>query len=138
MKSAPRSNRRRFLRGFVLTVAGLVAAVTDLVPTGPVGGCTATMHPLAGFPALDAVSSSPVVVDQRGMARTDGFPDIGAVEAGPVLTVLNTDDSGAGSLRQAIDDASPGTRIYFDPGVFSVGTSSSTSPGLASPESPSM
>ena len=41
-----------------------------------------------------------------------------ALEA-PVITVTNTDDSGPGSLRQAIVDASatPGTVIHFDPTV---------------------
>jgi predicted outer membrane repeat protein len=41
-----------------------------------------------------------------------------ALEA-PVITVTNTDDSGPGSLRQAIFDASatPGTLIHFDPTI---------------------
>jgi uncharacterized delta-60 repeat protein len=34
------------------------------------------------------------------------------------ITVTNTNDSGAGSLRQAIADAVPGSTIDFDPNVF--------------------
>ena len=34
------------------------------------------------------------------------------------ITVTNTNDSGAGSLRQAILDAAPGSTIDFDPTVF--------------------
>jgi len=34
-----------------------------------------------------------------------------------VLVVLNTNDSGAGSLRQAIDDAISGDIIHFDGSV---------------------
>src|SRR6188508_3123933 len=34
------------------------------------------------------------------------------------ITVTNTNDSGAGSLRQAIADATPGSTINFDPNVF--------------------
>lgn len=39
--------------------------------------------------------------------------------AAPVITVTNTDDNGAGSLRQAIFDANttPGTVIQFDPAI---------------------
>lgn len=48
MKSAPRSNRRRFLRGSLLTTAGLVVAATDLVPAGPVGEAPAVDPELAG------------------------------------------------------------------------------------------
>ena len=37
--------------------------------------------------------------------------------APPVVTVMNTDDAGAGSLRQAITDAPDGATIHFDLGV---------------------
>jgi predicted outer membrane repeat protein len=61
--------------------------------------------PLAGSPLIDAGSDCPAL-DQRGASRPNAC-DIGAVEfAGlPSLIVTNTNDSGQGSLRQAIADA---------------------------------
>ena len=44
--------------------------------------------------------------------------DIGAVEAAPALVVMNSADSGPGSLRQTIADAPSGTTILFDTTVF--------------------
>ena len=40
------------------------------------------------------------------------------VQAATTITVANLDDSGAGSLRQAIADASPGDIIDFDPSIL--------------------
>ena len=98
-----------------------------LAPLGPYGGPTPTRPPLVGSPNIDPVGgvvASLQATDQRGSDRVvDGdltageIVDIGAVEGGPVVTVTNTDDAGAGSLRQAlIDTAIPG-HIIFDPSL---------------------
>ncbi|NIU76926.1 MAG: hypothetical protein GWN71_26210, partial [Gammaproteobacteria bacterium] len=71
---------------------------------------------LAGSPAIDAGFSTGTIPasDQRGFARV-GQADIGALEAGPVLLVDNSSDSGAGSLREALANATtPGSRILFN------------------------
>jgi predicted outer membrane repeat protein len=67
------------------------------------GGQTLTRALLTGSPALDAGDPANVGdTDQRGFQRV-GQPDIGAYEQ--QLFVTNTNDSGAGSLRQAILDS---------------------------------
>jgi hypothetical protein len=83
------------------------------------GGPTLTMAPLPGSLAIDQGKSFGTTTDQRGLPRPfdnsaipnavggDGS-DIGAVELNPSSrVVLNTNDNGAFSLRQAILDASP-------------------------------
>ena len=87
----------------------------ELGPLQDNGGPTPTMKPLAGSPALDQGKSFGLTIDQRGQPRPYDNPaipnasagdgsDIGAVEVGPpaALVVSNNNDSGAGSLRQAI------------------------------------
>jgi len=89
-----------------------------LLPPGLYGGATLTMPPAAGSPAIDQGRSFGLVEDQRGRPRpfNQSLPDatlgdgsdIGAVELSPaVLVVANTNDNGAGSLRQTIAAASP-------------------------------
>ena len=94
-----------------------------LAPLGNYGGPTQTMPPLPGSPAIDAASViAGLTTDQRGAPRpVDGngdasvLPDIGAVEYQPVI-VSNNNDSGAGSLRAAVD--SPFTTVVrFDPAL---------------------
>jgi hypothetical protein len=96
------------------------------------GGPTFTHAPLPGSPAIDkGTNFSASATDQRGWPRTfdkaaianaaggDGT-DIGAVESRS-YTVVNTNDSGTGSLRQAIADsnAQPGTNtIDFAPSAY--------------------
>jgi CSLREA domain-containing protein len=73
------------------------------------GGPTQTIALLAGSPAIDAGNNNTcAVTDQRGVTRPQGEAcDIGAFEVAliNVFSVTNTNDSGAGSLRQAILDA---------------------------------
>ena len=112
---------------------------TDLDNTNPElsaladnGGQTRTMALPLWSPALDrGVAEAGMTTDQRGQTRPFDQPllsvaggdgsDIGAYELQrSVLTVANTNDSGAGSLRQAIIDANaaPGhDRIIVAPAV---------------------
>ena len=73
------------------------------------GGPTQTLALLSGSPAIDAGGGRICPeTDQRGVARPQGeFCDIGAFERPSIniFSVINTNDSGAGSLRQAILDA---------------------------------
>jgi fibronectin-binding autotransporter adhesin len=100
-----------------------------------------TMAPLAGSPAIDNGKTSSST-DERGFNRpydTDIYNadggnggDIGAFEVYPNnLYVTNNNDSGAGSLRQAIldnDGLGGGNSIYFSSNV--VGTITLTSGSL--------
>ena len=73
------------------------------------GGQTPTHALLGGSPALNSGDPSGSTTDQRGVPRVFSTnADIGAVEMQTDtfnFTVLNTNDSGAGSLRQAITNA---------------------------------
>jgi hypothetical protein len=100
-----------------------------------------TMAPLAGSPAIDNGKTSSST-DERGFNRpydTDIYNadggnggDIGAFEVYPNnLYVINNNDSGPGSLRQAIldnDGLGGGNSIYFSSNV--VGTITLTSGSL--------
>jgi CSLREA domain-containing protein len=114
------------------------------------GGPTMTHALLAGSPAFDAGDNSIIgaplnlSTDQRGAGfnRTvdgngDGTAkvDIGAYEVQTIL-VTNLNDSGAGSLRQAITDAnaSPDTNaINFQIGLTGTITLLTTLPDLSTP-----
>ena len=92
-----------------------------LGPLADNGGPTWTHALLAGSPAIDHGSSNGLTTDQRGKTRPCNFAstpdaddgsDIGAFEVqGRSVTTL--DDSGPGSLRQAIAEAAPGDTIDF-------------------------
>lgn len=73
------------------------------------GGPTKTMALQSGSPAIDAGNFETCTeTDQRGVTRPQGERcDAGAYELALVniFTVVNTNDSGSGSLRQAILDA---------------------------------
>jgi len=93
---------------------------------GSYGGPTQTRVPLPGSPAIDAATGSSITTDQRGFPIQDGdgngsvLADIGAAERLGAFVVVNTNDSGPGSLRQAIADAAtqPGPdSITFAPGL---------------------
>jgi CSLREA domain-containing protein len=95
-----------------------------LAPLGNYGGPTETHALLPGSPAIDKGSSPAINTDQRGFTRpvdVPGIPpaigddssDIGAFET-QVGVVANTNDSGAGSLRDAINNSPPGSYIFLD------------------------
>lgn len=101
-----------------------------LGPLGMHGGGTPSLMPLAGSAALDAGNSSGSAVDQRGVTRPRDLggvanaadaADIGAVEVNG-LVVTNAADSGAGSLREAINAANANGAgiddILFDAAFF--------------------
>ncbi len=121
---------------------------TDAMPIDPLlgpladnGGPTMTLALLAGSPAIDKgaaatdpISGMPITTDQRGFPRPVDNPaianatggngsDIGAFEAQNAAcstVVTSTNDSGAGSLREAVicSNLTPGTQtITFAAGV---------------------
>ena len=85
------------------------------------GGPTFTMALQPGSAAIDAGDDAiALTTDQRGRPRKAGaHVDIGAYEVNPpqTLIVLNQNDSGIGSLRQAISDAYRGDIVTFAPAV---------------------
>ena len=93
------------------TTGNLLNVDARLKPLASNGGDTQTCALQQNSPAIDAGDPANIqTADQRGVSRpVDGDgngsaqPDIGAFEAG--ILVSNTNDSGAGSLRQAIADA---------------------------------
>ncbi len=111
----------------------LVGTNAMLGPLQDNGGPTPTMALLGGSPALDQGISDGLLTDQRGQPRmSDNFvipnffgdaADIGAYEYQNTLLVVNTNNSGAGSLRQAIEDNNTfggGQRIVFSNTVTGV------------------
>jgi len=73
--------------------AGVTFAEPQLAPLAANGGPTSTLAPLAGSPAIDAVTSGcpPPAADQRGVARPQGpHCDSGAVEWRPAADLRVT------------------------------------------------
>src|SRR5262249_21335236 len=110
-------------------LTGTKAAPLDakLGPLANNGGPTPTHPLLSGSPALHQSNNSNLLAhDQPGAAapRVRGTAaDIGAFEAPSNLIVLNANDSGAGSLRQATLDSDNFVgvdTITFDPTFFAV------------------
>ncbi|MBS1795039.1 MAG: right-handed parallel beta-helix repeat-containing protein [Acidobacteria bacterium] len=103
--------------------SGYVA--TDLTNVNPQlgaladnGGLNRTHAIPCTSPAADVADPAfSFATDQRGGARpANGLPDIGAYE---IDCARNNNNSGGGSLRQAIADAPDGGTIAFDPVFFS-------------------
>jgi fibronectin-binding autotransporter adhesin len=108
---------------------GNITGVNALLATlANYGGPTKTMPPLPGSPAIDRGLNSaipndpattvPFTTDQRGFTRiSNGTVDIGAVETSAIQVTTNLNNN-AGSLRQAVNQASDiTTTITFAPGV---------------------
>jgi uncharacterized protein (TIGR03437 family) len=126
--------------------SGFLTQSTDQINTNPLlgalqnnGGLTQTHALLVGSPALDKGSSGNVLIDQRGLPRpfdiggiapaTGGdHADIGAVEMQAII-VTNANESGAGSLRRAVQDAPVNGDVFFDPGFFNVARTITLSSG---------
>jgi CSLREA domain-containing protein len=100
----------------------------DLTNTDPMlalrganGGPTLTQALNVGSPAIDAGDNALcAAIDQRGVSRPqpqNGVCDIGAYELIHSITVTNANDSGPGSLRDAITFAGSGTTIDFSPAL---------------------
>jgi hypothetical protein len=105
----------------------------QLAPLGDYGGPTETMALPITSPAVDKGSAGSLTADQRAESRPFDWPgianaaftggdgsDIGAFERHPEPLVTNTDDSGVGSLRDAIADANehPGAdTVTFAPAL---------------------
>ncbi|MCX6619327.1 MAG: hypothetical protein NTZ98_24935, partial [Acidobacteria bacterium] len=86
------------------------------------GGATPTQSLQLSSPAIamgDCNIAPAVTTDQRGVARKTPACDVGAYEAAYDPMVRNTRDYGGGSLRYAVNYATAGTTITFDPAVFS-------------------
>jgi hypothetical protein len=112
----------------VLTGTGdKTSTAAGLDPSGLLnnGGSTQTIALLSTSAAVDAipaasctdVNGNTVTTDQRGVTRPQGTGcDIGAFELqqSSATTVTNTNDSGTGSLRQAIANANAGDTINFN------------------------
>src|SRR5262249_55063690 len=111
--------------GFTITDSGGNLAFGLDLKLGPLAnnlGPTQTHLPANDSPLIN-VGSNPtsVTVDQRQLFRLAGAGvDIGAVEV-QGFVVLNTNDSGPGSLRQAMLNANAiagKDTVTFDPDVF--------------------
>jgi CSLREA domain-containing protein len=111
------------------------------------GGPTFTHALQPGSPAIDAGNSGGLTTDQRGFPRPydsllpnaagGNGADIGAVEMNPsTLLVLNNNDTGAGSLRQALlNNVALGgnNTIAFSSGVTNVITLTSGELAVSTP-----
>lgn len=94
----------------ISTPPGTTRLDAKLGPLLDWGGAGLSRMPLSGSPLIDAGFAAPSapdyqepIKDQTGRARVRGVNvDIGAVEARSRFTVTNTNDSGNGSLREAV------------------------------------
>ncbi|MBX7103172.1 MAG: right-handed parallel beta-helix repeat-containing protein [Gemmataceae bacterium] len=114
--------------GFTLNGTNNLPIGTNLKLTalGSYGGLTQTYAFASDSPLRNAGSNpAGLTYDQRGVGFTridEAASDIGAYEDQHTFTVTNANQSGPGSLQQAMYDVNyvPGTdTIVFDPAVFS-------------------
>lgn len=92
------------------TTGNVINPNPSLAPLALYGGVTPTHALLPNSSAINVgTATNAPTTDQRGRARI-GATDIGASEAGATLTVTNTADSGAGSLRAAVAAANGTTQ----------------------------
>ena len=108
------------------TTGNIIGQDPLLAPLADNGGSTLTHALVSGSPAIDTANpSNPLATDQRGFTRPrdgDGNgttrADIGAFELRTVM-VANTNNGGAGSLRQAIADVvTQGDAVVFNANLF--------------------
>ncbi|MBX7106697.1 MAG: right-handed parallel beta-helix repeat-containing protein, partial [Gemmataceae bacterium] len=113
--------------GFTPTGAGNLVAAHATLALGTLannGGPVQTMRPAGTSTVVDKGSNpAGLTTDARGVSRVwGGAADIGAVEVPITTAVLNANNAGAGSLRQAILDANldagSASTITFDPTAF--------------------
>lgn len=119
--SADPGQDSNFEGSFTSTSGSLIGGGSaGLLPLGDYGGLTATMPPSVASPAIDLGVGQRLGLDQRGFSRLVGSAaDAGAVEAQPSILVTSAADSGAGTLREALNGTlAPGTRVRFDPALF--------------------
>ncbi len=99
------------------TTTGNILGQAPLLGTiGSNGGKTPTIPLQPASPAVNAGDPLLVTTDQRGQSRF-GIADIGAYELAAAI-VTNTNDSGAGSLRQAILDANSAVNVLGPDSIY--------------------
>jgi hypothetical protein len=95
------------------SVSDSPALDSTLGPLAANGGPTKTIALLPGSPAIDKVPAPDCpATDQRGAIRAAPC-DMGAYDTDGTLTVTNCNDSGTGSLRNAVTSAAPQDEISF-------------------------
>ena len=103
--------------GTITNQNSLVGSDPMLAQFGNYGGPTQTRPPLVGSPVINAGGATTLTIDQRGFDRVIGASaDQGASESLTFVMVTNLNDSGAGSLRDALSSGN-NEHIYFDPGL---------------------
>jgi titin len=109
---------------FILSAHDLAGVDPTLGPLADNGGPTKTMALLFGSPAIGAGPFGGTLpgndqLDQRGVSRTSSLSsDIGAFQTDAnYFVVTNTNDSGTGSLRQAILHANSTPLLNGSPNV---------------------
>ncbi len=102
-----------------------------LLPLGSYGGSVQTMPIRVNSPARNAgTNTGAPATDARGFTRPqEATTDIGAFEIQTNSIVTNTNNSGAGSLRQVVADVASGETIQFESPLFDTAQTISLSGG---------